>query len=296
MIAGIALALGAFAVYASGDALIKSAGADGMSSVFAIAFFVTLFSVVPILATKPADERWRDAFNMRHPVACHLRAAAGIGSGLCGFTAYTQLPLAEAYTLLFLIPFFVTLLSILILKEQVGWRRWLAIAVGLAGVLIAIRPGFRALEPAHLAAVGAALCGATTLVIMRAIAPTERRMALLVPGLLYALLVNGALMAATFAMPETITLAKLAGAGLLHGVGTVLIVLASRRVPANRIAPTQYSQLLWGVVFGVLFFAEVPDGFDLIGMALVIAAGLATFMREDALGVWPKRFRFIRRL
>ena len=83
-------------------------------------------------------------------------------------------------------------------------------------------------------------------------------------------------------------------AGVLHGSATLLLVISSQTVPANRIAPLQYSQLMWGVALGALFFNEWLDGIALIGLGLVALAGLATFIREDARGFWPKNFQNIR--
>ncbi|MCU0831510.1 MAG: DMT family transporter [Rhizobiaceae bacterium] len=292
MTRGLLYALASFALYAAGDAFIKAAGAS--TPVFVIAFFVTLFSLVAVVFARPADERWLEFWRMNNPRLTVLRGFAGVGAGMCGFYAFSRLPLAEAYTLIFLMPFFVTVLSIIFLKEQVGWRRWTALTIGMIGVLIVIRPGFRELQLAHLAALAAGFCGATAMVIVRQIGATEKRTSLFGMSLGLAMLVNGALMAPGFVLPALPVLAMLAAAGLLHGVATLLILFASQRVPANRIAPVQYSQLIWGVLLGLVFFGERPDGIALIGLVLVAVSGLLTFIREDRRGVWPLNFRDIR--
>jgi S-adenosylmethionine uptake transporter len=289
---GLLFALLSFALYAAGDALIKAAGAS--TSVFAVAFFVTMFATIPVFFARPAEERWSEFWRMNTPLLTVLRGFAGVGAGMCGFYAFTKLPLAEAYTLIFLMPFFVTVLSIVFLKEQVGWRRWTALAIGMIGVLIVIRPGFRELQLAHLAAVSAGFCGAIAMVIVRQIGSIEKRTSLFGVSFGLAMLVNGLLMSRDFAMPAPSVLALLAGAGMLHGVATLMILFASQIVPANRMAPVQYSQLIWGVVFGMLFFAERPDGIAVIGLVLVAVSGLLTFLREDKRGVWPLNFRDIR--
>jgi S-adenosylmethionine uptake transporter len=289
---GLLLALASFALYAGGDAFIKAAGPS--TTVFTVAFFVTAFALVPVLFARPPEERWSAFWRMNTPFLTVLRGFAGVGAGMCGFYAFTKLPLAEAYTLIFLMPFFVTVLSIVFLKEQVGWRRWTALAIGMIGVLIVIRPGFRDLQLAHLAAVAAGCCGAIAMVIVRQIGSVEKRTSLFGVSLGLALLCNGVLMARGFTMPDPMTLALLASAGLLHGIATLLILFASQIVPANRMAPVQYSQLIWGVVFGMMFFAEWPDGIAVIGLVLVALSGLLTFIREDRRGVWPVNFRDIR--
>ncbi len=287
------MACAAFAFYAAGDALIK-AGGSGDISVFAVAFFVTIFSVLPVAYTRPAHESWAQMMQMNHPWLTQLRALAGVGAGIFGFYAFTKLPLAEAYTLFFLMPFFVTILSVIFLKERVGWRRWSALMVGMIGVLIVIRPGFREITPAHFAAVGAGLCGAIALVVVRQISTSEKRTSLMGVSIVYALIANGILMLAGFQWPDLSTLAMLASAGVLHGSASLMLMIASQTVPANRIAPLQYSQLMWGVALGVLFFNEWLDAIALMGLTLVALAGLATFIREDARGFWPKNFQNIR--
>jgi S-adenosylmethionine uptake transporter len=290
---GILIAFAAFGSYACGDALIKAAtsGAD----TFTIAFFVTLFSFIPVIFTRPADERWTQMFQMRHPGLTLLRAAAGVGAGMCGFYAFSKLPLSEAYTLLFMMPFFVTGLSAIFLKEKTGWRRWTALAVGMIGVLIVIQPGFRTIIPAHFAALASGFCGATAMVIVRHIGGSEKRTSLMGVSLIAALAINGIIMAYLgFQWPSQNIMLILAATGLLHGSATLMLIIAAQQVPANRIAPIQYSQLIWGVALGALFFAEYPDGWAYAGLVLLAAAGLATFIREDARGFWPQNFRDIR--
>jgi S-adenosylmethionine uptake transporter len=289
----ILTAFAAFAFYAFGDGLIKASSAA--ADTFTIAFTVTLFAFVPTMFARPKDERWLRMFTMRHPVLTLLRAAAGVSAGLCGFYAFARLPLAEAYTLVFLMPFFVTIMSILFLKEQVRWRRWTALAIGMAGVLMVIRPGFREIELAHLAALGAGMSGAAALVIVRRIGSTEKLTSLMGVSLVAALGVNAVLMIfAGSTAPDAYTLGKLAAAGLLHGAATLMLILASQKIPANRLAPIQYSQLIWGVLIGMAFFAEWPDRWAQAGLVLVAISGLATFLREDRRGFWPQNFRDVR--
>lgn len=289
MTRGLLLAFIAYAVYAFGDALIKLAG--GTTPVFVMTFVVILASALPVAFSRPADERWRDAWRLNAPLLTPLRALAGIGAGICGFHSFSKLPLAEAYTLIFLMPFFITVLSMVFLGEKVRWRRWTALAVGMAGVLLVIRPGFRELNFAHLAAVAAGFCGAVSMVILRQIGNRERRTSLLGSSILLGLLVNGALMMPGFTPPSPRDLGLLATAGVLHGSASLLMLFASQAVPANRIAPTQYSQLIWGVALGMALFSERPDAMGVVGLLLVAVSGLATFIREDARGVWPKEFR-----
>jgi S-adenosylmethionine uptake transporter len=279
MVKGISLGFLAFALFACGDALIKASG--GRLPIFEIAFFVTLFSMLMVPFARPPHERWRDLFRMDRPRLVLLRAATGTSAGLLGVIAFTTLPLAEAYALIFLAPLFVTLLSFLFLGERIGWRRTLAIVAGFLGILLVVRPGFRELLPGHLAAAGVALCGATTVIVLRALGPTEKRITLMGTTILLALVVNGALMLLDFRTPDAADIGGLAVAGLLAGAGHVLFMAAMRAAPANRVAPMQYTQIIWAVALGALFFDEIPDVVALSGIALVGVSGLFTFLREE---------------
>ena len=253
----------------------------GRLPIFEIGFFVTLFAVVATPFGRGPGEQWRDTFRMRRPALVLLRAASGTVAGILGVIAFTSLPFAEAYALIFLAPLFATILSFIFLGEPVGSRRVLAVAIGLAGVLLVIRPGFRELLPGHLAALGVAGCAATTVIVLRVLGPTEQRLTLMSVTILVALAVNGALMTFEFRQPTTVDLVWLVLAGALAGFGHILLMAATRLAPANRIAPAQYSQILFATALGAVFFGEFPDGLALAGMALVGLSGLVTFLGED---------------
>lgn len=284
MLQGVAIGFLSYALFAGGDAAVKALG--GRLPVFEIAFFSTLFALFAMPFAKPAGERWRHTFRMHRPGLVLLRAASGTAAGIFGVVAFTTLPLAEAYALIFLVPLFVTMLSVLFLGERIGWRRIAAILVGLAGVLLVVRPGFRALLPGHFAAVGVALCAATTIVVLRVLGPTEKRVTLLGVVMAVSLAVNFALMLGTYVAPTGGDLLLLAVAGILAGLGHITLMAATRAAPANRVAPAQYSQILWAVVLGAVFFGEFPDALALSGIVLVGLSGLFTFLREEKKTAW----------
>lgn len=286
MIRGVLVALLCYAVFSGGDAFIKGLG--GRLSVFEIGFFVTLFALIALPAARPSHERWRDILRMKRPYLVMVRATSAVLAGILGVFAFTTLPMAEAYSLFFLAPLFVTMMSIVFLGERIGWRRTLAIVVGFGGVLLVVRPGFRELMPGHLAGVGVAICGATTVTALRALGPTERRITLMGMVIAAALAVNGVLMIPDFRVPTFGDFVWLAAAGCLSGIGQILLMAALRAAPANRVAPAQYSQIIWAMLYGAVFFGEFPDATALGGIVLVTFAGLFTFMREEQKGGrWP---------
>ncbi len=128
---GFLLGLLAYASFSWGDATIKSLGAQ--VTVFEIGFFSILSSAAIIFFTKPREERWREFWRMSRPFAVHGRAISGLLAGILGIYAFTTLPLAEAYALIFLSPLFVTILSAVVLKEDIGLWRWSAVFAGIIG-------------------------------------------------------------------------------------------------------------------------------------------------------------------
>jgi S-adenosylmethionine uptake transporter len=286
MVKGILLGLLAYAVFSCGDAIIRSLG--GRLPVFEIGFFVTLFACLTVPFVRPPSERWRDIFRMHRPWLVVLRAIAGAGGGVLAVYAFTTLPLAEVYSMVFVAPLFVTLLSIPFLGERIGWRRALAVGMGFIGVLLVVRPGFRELSLGHLAALGVSLSAATTVVVLRALGPTEKRITLMGVVILAALALNFALMLFDYRHPAPVDLVKMAAAGLTGGFGHLLLMAALRAAPANRVAPAQYSQMIWAMGLGALFFGEFPDATALSGIGLIVFSGLFTFLREEQKGGrWP---------
>jgi drug/metabolite transporter (DMT)-like permease len=283
MVKGVLIGFLSYAVFSCGDACVKALA--GRLPIFEIVFFTTLFACVAIPVVRAPSERWRDMFRMHRPGLVLLRAAAGVLASVFSVYSFTHLPLAEVYSLIFLAPLFVTLLSIPFLGESVGWRRGLATLVGFAGILLVVRPGFATLALGHLAAAGIALCGATTVLALRALGPTEKRITVIGVVLLATLVVNGAIMLLDFHVPAPRDILLVALAGLCGGCGQMLLMAATRAAPANRIAPAQYSQIIWALVLGALFFRELPDATAFAGIALVTLAGLFTFVREEKRGV-----------
>ena len=276
---GILLALVAYAVYSWGDAAIKALG--GGLSVFEIGFYMTLVSAVCIALTTPKDEKLLHFWRMKRPWAVQARALSGTAASVLSVIAFTTIPLAEVYALIFLAPLFVTLMSVFLLKEQVGPWRWFAIIAGFAGVLLVVRPGFRELEIGHIAAVVVALLAAFSVILMRSLSARETRTTMLGFLVLYIIGFNGVAMLVTGARTPTLQEAAiLLVAGIFAATGNILLLRATRFAPANQLASTHYSQIVWAVVLGALFFQEEPDLLAILGLAIIGSSGLLTVARE----------------
>lgn len=288
---GVILAFVAYASFSIADALIKAIGPS--LSVFEIAFFTTTFSIIPVMVTK-GSERWRDIYKLKHPWLVHLRCLTAISSTACVMYAFTHIAFADVYAIGFLTPIAVTLISVLVLKEHVALHRWILLIVSFLGVVLVIRPGVRELQLGHLAIFASVFLGATTTTILRHVAPKERRVSLVGLQVLYSGIFNGLLMAPTFVVPSWEQMAVFLGIGLLGGIGGLLLIGASRQTPANLIAPVQYSQLIWAIVFGAAFFGEYPDWVAVIGMLVVVGSGLANVLTENRPIRWKPRVFFFR--
>lgn len=272
---GVLLGFLAYGAMAWGDAVIKTVGADRLS-VFEIGFFVSVFAGIAMLFMRPRGERWHDLLKVRHPRLVALRSLSGIGAGIFGVIAFTSIPFAEAYALIFMSPFIVTLFSITLLGERVSWRGWLAMALGFGGVLLVIRPGLRAVEFGHFAALATAICIAVTVTVLRRIAGTERRTSLLVIPQLAGIAFTGAVMTTHYVAPTMPELGLMLISGGFAALGQFALLLAARLAPANVLGQAQYSQLFWAIAAGALFFAEYPDLLAIAGVAVIVVAGLLT--------------------
>jgi len=287
MIRGVLAGFLAYGLFSCADATVKAMG--GSLSVFQIGFFLTLASSSTFGFSRAKSERWADVFRMNRPWLVFLRAFTGIMGGLMAVTAFTTLPFAQAYAVLFLMPLFATMLSIPILGERVGWRRWAAVGIGFCGVLLVVKPGFNALHFGHLAAALGAVFAATSMIVLRMLGPTEKRISLLAVLYICAIVVNGALMLTDFRPITQMDVILIIFGGIAGGFGQIAMLSATRLAPPDRVAPAQYSQIIWAVILGALFFNEFPDGIAAVGMGLVVLSGLFTFFREEQLRGWSRR-------
>lgn len=278
---GIAFALISFTIFSCADAVVKWLSAS--HSIFQIIFMSTLFAFIPVGALVLRDGGLA-ALRPRHPWLVALRALLLAADMVLVFFAFTKLPLADAYAMLFASPMLVTALSVPLLGERVGWRRWTAVAVGFLGVLIVLRPGFAELNLGHLAALVSALLFALSLIVARRIGNSETGSLLLVSMMVALLAVSGPVLPAVYVGSTAGDLALLAGLGLLMGLGHLGLIQALRLAPSAVVAPFHYSQIVWAVIFGLLLFGDRPEQWMIVGSAVIIASGLYILWRETVRG------------
>jgi drug/metabolite transporter (DMT)-like permease len=282
--AGLALGALAFALFTVMDTTIKwlSAGYP----VHELLFTNALFALVPVAVT--TLRRGGLARLRTRRVHLHmLRGLLGMCGGFLSFYAYSRLPLADAYSMIFATPLLITALSVPILGERVGWRRWSAVAVGFAGVLIMLRPGVAAIGPGSIAALGAACFSACAILLVRKLSATESTASIALYSNLTVILVMATLLPFDGILPSAADALLMGAAGLIGGTALLILIAAYRRVPAALVAPFQYSQMLWAVLLGFLIWGDLPDPAKLLGALIVATSGLFVVYRETTLGRRP---------
>jgi drug/metabolite transporter (DMT)-like permease len=210
----------------------------------------------------------------------------------CYYIALPALPMASAVALYFSAPLFITLLSVVMLHEKVGLGRWVAVLVGFAGVVIMVRPSPALFEWAALLPVISGMTYGLSMIFARQLGTTETTAALAFWGnavfLGFAILLALALGDGRFATgghpsldfllrawvwPSAFDAARMCGCGVIAAAGLTLLTQAYRVGEANIVAPFEYTAMIWGVLWGWIFFSDLPDGQDWLGIAVIVAAG-----------------------
>jgi drug/metabolite transporter (DMT)-like permease len=278
---GITAMLAAMAAFVVNDAMMKLASAELPTG--QLMFLRGLF-VVPVLAglamatAAPATLR-----ALRHP-GILARCFAEVAAAVLYLTALFHMPIADCTAILQFTPLALTAGAALFLGAPVGWRRWLATLAGLIGVLVIVRPGATAFNPyAGLALLSVVFIAARDLL--------TRNLSLEVPTIAIAFTSTTAVALAsigllpfeTWQWPSSQALLALIGAGAALLGAQYWIILAMRTGEIALVAPFRYSIILWAIVAGFAVWREIPDAASWIGIAIVTAAGLYTFLREQRL-------------
>ena len=246
-----------------------------------IAFLRYAFGLIPV-AAYVAHAGGLAGLRTRRPLAHAVRALLVFGALYFFISGLEVLSLAEAIAVAFTAPLFVTALSVPLLGEAVGPRRWAAVIVGFGGALIMIRPGSAAFQPEALYVLAAALCYALAMLWTRRIARGESNTALLAYTTLGAALAAAPFVPTVWQTPQDIDLWLFLLMGLVGSGAGYLLILAYRHAPAAVVAPFDYSALIWGSLFGWILWREEPDPLVWLGAAIIAAAGLYITRREAA--------------
>jgi drug/metabolite transporter (DMT)-like permease len=225
--------------------------------------------------------RWRERpLRTRRVTPQLVRGVCMVGSGLFFVSGLVTLPLAEATATGFVSPLFVTALSIPLLGETVGVRRWLAVAVGFGGVLIIVRPGGGAFSPAAIWPVLSAASWALSMILTRRMRLGDPPLTFLAFPALVGTFGLGLPALLVWRPIDAATCGLLLGAGAFSLLGQYLQLQAFRRGTASLLAPFSYGSIIGSSAIGVLVFGQFPDGWTWVGVAIVVGSGVYTWHRE----------------
>src|SRR6195952_4025383 len=278
-LAGIALMLVGVSMFAFGDALGKV-----LVATYPVSELLLLRAAVPLAILLTLICRQRAVLpRLERPWLQLLRMGLSTAEVAAFFVAVVYLPLADVITYYLACPIFVTALSAIILREHVGWRRWSAVVVGFCGVLIALQPSAQTISWPAMIALGGSLSFALLMLITRSLRATPD--IVLAATQFAGTLVFGAVLAPFgWITPNPATLAFFILAGCVSVCALLCVNRALKLARASVVVPYQYSMIVWAVIYGYLVFGDVPSAATIVGAAIIIAAGLYIFMREQQLG------------
>jgi drug/metabolite transporter (DMT)-like permease len=273
---GILLYIPAMVLFSASDACSKLLGLT-MASVEIGWIRYATFAVLMLI---PVLRRGFGGMRTRQPVRQVVRGLGLVGSSIFFIAGLGHLPMAMAAAVGFCSPLFITALSVPLLGEQVGLRRWAAVVVGLIGVLIVVRPGGSGFQLAIIFPVLSSAAWAVGMITTRQMAGTDRTVTTLAWSAFTGAAVLTLLLPFGVRAPTSEELAVGILAGVVSTAAQWLVVLAYRHAAAVVLAPFSYTQMLWSSTFGFLLFSALPDLWTLVGAAVIIASGLYTLHRE----------------
>jgi len=284
---GIGLMITAMAVLPFLDVIAKYLGQQGvpvMQIVWARLFFGAILTLP--FALKIAGVK---GLMPNMPLMHAVRASFIIAATAFFFWALHYLPIADTLAIFFVQPLIVTMLSPIMLGEHVGIRRWAAVAVGFAGTLIIIRPGFEELNPGVFLALGSGTCLALYLLLTRKIAGSAPAMLTTFYTSLMGGLITSVIVLFVWETPTPAQWGFFVLLSFIANGGHYLIIRAYDHAEASLLAPLAYTEIVMAVLAGWYFFGDFPDGWTFLGVAILIASAIYISWRERVRQVEPIR-------
>ncbi|MBM3567273.1 MAG: DMT family transporter [Alphaproteobacteria bacterium] len=274
---GILCVLAAMALFAVMDAGVKRLAQDYPVPHILWVRFLFFFAFALIIA---GPKRLRGGLRSARPGLQVLRGILLMCEIALFIFAVRYLPLAETHAIASLAPLIVTALSVPLLGEQVGWRRWLAVLCGLVGVIAVMRPGLAVFQPASLIALTGAGLWAIYQILSRLVGRVDDPSITLLYTAVIGLALTTLIGPWFWTPPDTLGWALLLGVGLIGAIAHFLMVLAFRLSEAAQLQPYAFTLFPFAALSGWAFFGDVPDMWTLIGGAIIVAGGLYAWNRE----------------
>jgi drug/metabolite transporter (DMT)-like permease len=275
--AGIGLMLAGIALFSINDALGK-----WLLATYSVAELLLIRSVAALLLLAPfVRQGGLTAFaSAPRPALQIVRVVLSTLEVAMFFWAVSYLPLADTVTFYLAGPIYVTALSVLLLGETVGWRRWSAVLVGFAGVLLALRPSAASLTLPAMIALTGSMFFALLMIATRLLRETPNTV--LIAGQILGTLIFGAALAPfAWITPSLRDFALLSLFGVFSIMALACVNRSLKLAPASVVVPYQYTLIVWAIVLGYTVFGDVPDLLTLIGAVIIVVAGLYIFWREQ---------------
>lgn len=275
---GVLLMLGGLALYALSDAFLKKL--MGTYSVPQTTFLRAFTRLIPLSIAAIVHGGVKQVFSTHYPAKHAIRLAVNLAYTYCFMWAYSVASLTTVYTLGYTSSLFMIILSALILKEKVSIEKWIAVAIGMVGVLIAMQPGFGVFEMAALVVLLGAFLGSLNKILMRKLASTEHSLAI-------AIYPNVTMILVTF--PFLITIWQpiswhdwgfFAIVGIITATGQYAIAHSLRFAQGSTLAPIDYSTFFWVFMLDFLWWEKTPDIFTIAGATVIVGSNLYILFRS----------------
>lgn len=278
---GVLLAIGGYGIFSGQDAIVKWLVTD--HAIWQILFVRSLTVSLVVLALARHNGIAGVVRSPNKASLC-LRACLILAAWLCYYTAARHLALPDLVTLYYAAPIFITVMSIVFLKENVTAMRWLSVIVGFAGVVVAANPSGRPeLWPALLVLMAAVLWGGAVILMRRSMHNESSLTQMLFSNGLF-VIVCGATLPWTWVAADWFDLFLMVTLGIGSGIGQFMLYESFRRAPASVIAPTEYTALVWAVILGYVIWQDLPTLPGVIGAGLIVLAAVIVMVAERKKG------------
>jgi len=207
-----------------------------------------------------------------------LRIGCSAAEVVCFYWAISKTPLADMTTIYLASPIYVTALAAIFLRERVGWRRWMAVVAGFAGVLVAVRPSGDTVSSAVVVGVCGSMLYAVSLVATRRLRATPSTL-LVAAQMVALLLLSSTSIVLGWVMPTLLQFLLMTAIGIVSMVAFWCVNQGLRLAPASAVAPFNYSSIIWATILGLLIFGDTPAPATLAGAAVIVCAGLFIVLR-----------------
>ena len=244
-----------------------------------ILFYRGIGTFLPILVLVWYGGGWRTLRSGNLPGSL-VRGGFALATSLFVVLSFVQLPLADALALIFISPILLTALSVPLLRESVGWRRWSAVFVGFFGVLFMVQPGEGGWQYFLAFPLIAACLSAGRDIVTRHLRTADTSLSMLFYSMLISLLGGAVTLPFGTHFPSLGEWALFLIAGVLNSLAHLLSIQALLMAPAATVAPFRYLSLVWAAFIGYLVWGDVPDSLKIVGAVLVVGAGLYILHRE----------------